>query len=172
MLQIRSNIPQSRQDAWSLIIQERILGRPQLQCARWVYLYMDYKSEVQTGLLLSECLRMGKHVAVPKVEGNEMHFYEIEDRTDVREGYRGIPEPCTDKRIEEEHAFMVVPGVVFSQDRRRIGYGKGFYDRYLHRFPQIYTCAAAYECQVVEQLPYEEHDVTIRELITEGVIRC
>lgn len=172
ILRIRQNISKEQQDTWSRIIQEQIARRPQLKRTEWVYLYMDYKSEVQTGLLLEECLKMGKRIAIPKVEGDEMHFYEIKDRTDVRSGYRGIPEPCTHNLVENEHAFMVVPGVAFSEDRRRIGYGKGFYDRYLHRFPEIYTCAAAYECQVLEQLPYEEHDVAINELITEGVIRC
>lgn len=172
MLKLRGSLPQEKQDKWSLSIQKKIMQCVQFQNSEWIYLYMNYKSEVQTGFLLDECLRLGKRIALPRVEGQDMHFYEIKDRTDVREGYRGIPEPVTAGRVEREDAFMVVPGVAFSEDRRRIGYGKGFYDRYLHRFPGIYTCGAAYECQVAEQLPYEEHDVSLNKLITEGVIRC
>lgn len=132
---------------------------------------MDYNSEVQTGYLLDECLKLGKHVAIPKVIGNDMEFYEIKNRTDVRIGYKGIREPDTTHLIQQTHAFMVVPGVAFSTSLMRLGYGKGFYDRYLQRFPQLYTCGAAYECQVLEQLLCEPHDVSLKELITEGVIR-
>lgn len=172
MLHIRSTIPQIQQNTWSRTIQEQVLKRPAFQNADWIYLYMDYKSEVQTGFLFEECLKLGKHIALPRVHGSDMEFYEVRNRTDVLSGYKGILEPATTHLVQQPKAFMAVPGVAFSRNRMRLGYGKGFYDRYLQRFPDIYTCALAYECQVLEELPCEEHDVPLKELITEGVIRC
>ncbi len=92
---------------------------------------------------------------------------------DVRAGYFGILEPAGQDKIERQHGFMMVPGVAFSKDGVRIGYGKGFYDRYLKRFPDIYTCAAAYAFQVADSLPFEKHDIKLMEIITEREdIRC
>lgn len=172
LLALRSMVPIEQQHKWSVQIQRQVLAREKFQDAKWVYLYMDYKSEVQTDMLFQECLRLGKRIALPKVHEDTMDFYEVKSRTDVREGYKGILEPVTDRLVQEHHAFMAVPGVAFSKGRMRLGYGKGFYDRYLQRFPDIYTCALAYECQVVEELPTEKHDILLKELITEGVIRC
>ena len=129
---------------------------------------MDYQSEVCTGLLLTESLRMGKRIAVPRVEGTEIEFYEIESENDVEPGYAGIPEPVTRRTVTDGNGYMVVPGTVFSKDRYRIGYGKGFYDRYLKRYPNIYTCGLAFDCQIVEQIPTEEHDVALKKIITES----
>lgn len=126
---------------------------------------MDYKAEVQTGMLLEECFKLGKKVALPKVDGDEMDFYPVESLTDVKPGYFGILEPVTTKKVEVNQGFMTVPGVAFTKEGYRMGYGKGFYDRYLERFPKIYTCGLAYECQLVEHLPIEPHDKKLDELI-------
>lgn len=166
ILQEREAMPAELQREKSLKIQNQVLENACFKREEWIFLYMNYKAEVQTDLLLEECLRQGKKVVLPRVCGSEMDFYRVKDRKDVQPGYFGILEPVTDKKIQINHGFMVVPGVAFTKEGCRMGYGKGFYDRYLERFPGIYTCGLAYDCQIVKQLPVESHDKKLNECIT------
>lgn len=165
ILKARQELSQKEQKEKSLLIQKKILANPYFQEAEWVFLYMDYKAEVQTGMLLDECFRLGKRIALPRVTGTEMDFYQVNKKEDVQPGYFGILEPVTTVKIEVNKGFMTVPGVAFTKDGYRMGYGKGFYDRYLAKFPEIYTCGLAYDCQIVDELPVEEHDKKLQELM-------
>ncbi len=180
ILKVRQELCKEEQNRRSLKIQKQVLEHPHFQQAQWIFLYMDYKAEVQTGFLLEKCFELGKRLALPKIDGDVMNFYEVRTREDVQPGYFGILEPVTTREVtpelretagdaakvkNESKAFMTVPGVAFSKDGYRMGYGKGFYDRYLARFPGIYTCGLAYECQIVEELPVETHDKKLDELI-------
>ena len=117
--------------------------------------------------IISEALRMGKRVYLPKVEGEEMQFYKIEFPEELEEGYRGIPEPAGSSeqyRYCEEEAdrtLMIMPGVAFDPYRNRIGYGKGFYDRFLadKEALKIRTIAVGFQCQMVEEIPQDLNDI-------------
>ncbi len=125
--------PEARKAASERIV-ERLLKYKRLKTAETVFVYASYKSEVETRTLIDALLRMGKKVAVPKVLGAEMAFYEIVSYDTLFPGYQGILEPQV---REQEEAFpaegdvMVLPGVAFDKRGGRLGYGKGFYDRYL-----------------------------------------
>lgn len=168
MLKVRDGLGADVRRQKSERIQEKIGQLPEFQRAEWVFLYMDYASEVQTGILLEQALALHKHVALPKVMGSDMEFFEIHARSEVQKGYKGIMEPEGRTPVLPEYALVIVPGVAFSRLGQRLGYGKGFYDRYLARHPEFGTCAAAYECQVLDRLPAEEHDILLQQLITEG----
>lgn len=173
MLALRKQMSLEEQRNKSRVIQKKVLACLEFQKAEWIFLYMDCKGEVQTKELLMQCLKQEKHVALPRVCSDEMDFYEVKSIKDVEPGYFGILEPTGKKKIEKPHGFMLVPGVAFSKDGVRLGYGKGFYDRYLKRFPDLYTCAAAYAFQVADSLPFEEHDIKLKEIITEREdIKC
>lgn len=173
MLMLRKQMSLEDAQKKSRVIQEKVLAHPKFQVSEWIFLYMDCRGEVQTKELLKQCLKQKKQVALPRVCGDEMNFYEVKGMEDVREGHFGILEPVGQDKVEKQHGFMLVPGVAFSKNGMRLGYGKGFYDRYLKRFPEIYTCAAAYAFQVLEELPAEEHDRPLMEIITEREdVRC
>lgn len=130
--------------------------------AKTVYGYLPYNQEVRTVPLLQQALRDGKRVAVPKCYGEEMRFIYLTDLSQVAPGYAGIPEPILDEPVAaEEDALVLMPGVAFTAAGERIGYGGGFYDRFLSQEPNHPTVALCYEFQMVESLPTEEFDIPV-----------
>lgn len=146
--------------------------------AEAVLVYMDYRSEVMTTELVTELLTDGnKKVYAPKVEGMDVKFYEIKALSDLQEGYQGIREPegstetlLTINKTEELKCFALVPGVVFDRERGRMGYGKGFYDRFLAKYTAVITAALAFECQIAKKVPSEAHDRKVDMIITENEV--
>ncbi len=153
----------------SRIICQRVLELPEYRNADWIYAYMDYNHEVMTGELIRQAWKDGKHVAVPRVTGKEMIFYSLDDFTSLEDGYCGIREPSPDpeKAAGEIPGLILVPGVAFDRRRRRIGYGGGFYDRYLSSHPRNVSAAVAFEFQLMDDLPSEPTDMRPDLLITE-----
>lgn len=158
--------PQERKRA-SILLAERICGHQWFYLADTILGFVSYGSEIDTSEILQEAIRKGKKVFVPKVEGADMVFYRINSLDELAEGYKGIREPLGDTEAfvyEAEYAekiFMLMPGAVFDRQRNRIGYGKGFYDRYLADKPklQLRTVAVGYQCQMVEEIPANEWDI-------------
>lgn len=158
--------PKERQRA-SLLLTERICGH------QWFYLsdvilgFVSYGSEIDTTGILQEAIAGGKQVFVPKVTGEDMIFYRIRSLEELEEGYKGIREPVGNTEVFEycceqsEKVLMLMPGAVFDKKRNRIGYGKGFYDRYLadKEALQLRTIALGYSCQQVDSLPCDEWDI-------------
>lgn len=130
--------------------------------AKTIYGYLPYNQEVRTWAILEQALADGKKVAVPKVYGEEMRFLYLEDLTQVEKGYSGIPEPIADEPVaEDETALVLMPGLAFDPQGHRIGYGGGFYDKFLSREPNHPTVALCYEFQMVEHLETEEFDIPV-----------
>lgn len=141
------------------------------QTAEWVYIYIDYKNEVMTGEIMKRALAMGKRVAAPKVVGKDMIFYEIQSLEDLESGYFGIQEPREGLPVAAcETALLVMPGVAFDRCRHRIGYGGGFYDRFLEKHTKLYKAALAFEFQMFEEVPVEPTDILPDVVITENSI--
>lgn len=153
---------------WSDRIRKQVLALPEFTSARWIYTYIDYKNEVMTGKLIEEAWKLGKRVASPKVEGKDMVFYEISGWEDLCSGYMGIREPKEGlPPVRQEQALMIMPGVAFDSHRHRLGYGGGFYDRYLAAYRGITTAALAFEFQMFPEVPREATDILPDYLITE-----
>ena len=130
--------------------------------ANTVYGYLPYNQEVRTVPMLEQALRDGKQVAVPKVYGEEMKFIYLTDLSQVEKGYAGIPEPMADEPVADDpNALVLMPGLAFTKNGDRMGYGGGYYDKFLNREPEHPTVALCYDFQIVEQLPTEEHDVPV-----------
>ena len=112
--------------------------------------------------MLEQALRDGKKVAVPKVYGEEMKFLYLDDLTQVEKGYAGIPEPIADEPVaDDETALVLMPGLAFDPQGHRIGYGGGFYDKFLAAEPNHPTLALCYEFQMLPELHTEEHDIPV-----------
>ena len=130
--------------------------------AKTIYGYLPYNQEVRTVPMLEQALKDGKRVAVPKCYGDEMKFIFMEDLSLVEKGYAGIPEPIADGPIaDDETALVLMPGLAFDPQGHRIGYGGGFYDKFLSKEPNHPTLALCYEFQMLPELKTEEHDIPV-----------
>lgn len=212
ILNIRNNLSMEERERYSAQIRERVVCHASYREAQIILAYASYLSEVDTMMLIEQALADGKHVFVPKVAGEDMEFWQITSTDGLHAGYRGIPEPVQgisfpewlagragsakrqmniDKKMEQDRIenknkimiMMWMPGAVFDRERHRIGYGKGFYDRYLSRLSyesredplqtegfRLITAALAYSCQVMWQIPYEPHDIKPDMVVTEKEI--
>lgn len=130
--------------------------------ARTIYGYLPYNQEVRTVPMLQKALDDGKQVAVPKVFGDEMKFILITDLNRVEKGYAGIPEPVDDGPVANDpEALVLMPGLAFDPEGHRIGYGGGFYDRFLAAEPNHPTVALCYDFQLLPKLETEEFDIPV-----------
>lgn len=180
ILSFRNALPIHECEEKSNRIMQNVFSLLSVQKAEYVLCYAGYKSEVQTDKLIKELLREGKKVYLPRVCGEEMDFYRIRTLIDLTEGYKGIPEPaaaCTEQftrtmwEKNKERVVMLLPGAAFSKNGARIGYGKGYYDRYLSQIPCAERIALCYELQIVEDIPADVHDIPVTMIVTEEKIR-
>ena len=132
------------------------------QNAKTVYGYLPYNQEVRTVPMLEQALRDGKRVAVPKIYGDTMKFLYLDDLSKVEKNSMGIPEPVDDTPVADDPtALVLIPGVAFTKEGDRMGYGGGFYDRFLALEPDHPTLALCYEFQIVDSLPTEAFDIPV-----------
>lgn len=132
------------------------------KAAKTIYGYLPYNQEVRTVPMLEQAVRDGKRVAVPKVYGDEMKFLYLDDLSQVAKGYAGIPEPIADEPVaDDDTALVLMPGLAFDPSGHRIGYGGGFYDKFLAAEPNHPTLALCYEFQMLPELHTEEHDIPV-----------
>lgn len=130
--------------------------------AKTIYGYLPYNQEVRTVAMLKRALEDGKRVAVPKCYGDEMRFIYLDDLSKVEKGYCGIPEPIEDGPIADDPtALVLMPGLAFDPEGHRIGYGGGFYDKFLASEPGHPTLALCYDFQMVDHLETEEFDIPV-----------
>lgn len=157
-------------------IQENLFSLSCVQDAKWCYTFISYKTEVDTLGIIKKAWQSGKHVAVPKVVKDQMIFYEITDFAQLQKGYQGILEPdekqclweVTPKQTKEASVFLM-PGLAFDEAKHRVGYGGGFYDRYLEKNMgmNMTTIALAYDFQIVEKIVAQEFDIPVQWILTE-----
>ena len=145
---------------------QKFLESDAYRACRTLYGYLPYNQEVRTLPILAQALADGKQVAVPKVYGDDMKFIVLTDLSQVSKGYAGIPEPIADAPVaEDETALVLMPGLAFDPQGHRIGYGGGFYDKFLSREGKHPTLALCYEFQMVEHLETEEFDIPVDTVI-------
>ena len=150
-------------------ITKRLNALPSYRDAKVIYTYVGCKGEVATDRIIRNALVEGKKVAVPKVLGDVMEFYYIESLDELAPGCMDIPEPVPDeeKKAQEENAFMVLPGLAFSRDGGRVGFGGGYYDKYLAAHPNLVKTAVAFSWQILPEVPREENDIPVPVIVTE-----
>lgn len=185
-LKRRRALTEDLRDRYSQKIRSLTVMHPLFQSAREIYCYASLPDEVWTAGLMDEAWKLGKRVAVPRVtDEGKMDFFYIESPAELSPGYYGILEPAQDvgrlalpksisksgmhpnSAIGESQALVLLPGAAFDKKGNRIGYGKGFYDRYLHRFPKCRRIGLAYSIQCVEEIPAEPLDTGVEAVITE-----
>lgn len=168
---VRKNIKNKKgksKEIVSKIIKTRIF-----KDAKIIALYKSLKSEVDTTEVIEYAINDGKIVVLPKVENDELKFYKINSIDEILEkGRLGIEEPkgkienlINNNLID----LLVVPGLCFDLEKNRLGFGKGFYDRFLKQ-KEFKTIGICFEDQVVEKLPIDEYDEKVIMIITDK--RC
>ena len=141
---------------------ELFLNTEVYRTAKTLYGYLPYNQEVRTVPMLQQALRDGKKVADPKIYGDTMKFLYLDDLSRVEKNEMGIPEPVDDTPVADDPtALVLMPGVAFTKKGDRMGYGGGFYDRFLAEEPDHPTLALCYEFQIVDSLPTEEFDIPV-----------
>lgn len=142
--------------------------------------YVNFKSEVITSDIIESALKSDKKVYCPKVNRDDMFFYQINSLADLTSGYMGIMEPDDGQEAFDGilgKILILIPGSVFDKTGNRIGYGKGFYDRFLadcqNKGLETVKTALAFSCQIVEDIPAFLHDYKMDYIITEKeIITC
>ena len=151
------------------------------QAARTVLGYLNFGAEVASELWVQQALDDGKRVLLPRVNRASQHLdlYQVRDlQHDVAPGLYGIREPLVERceRFDTlgDVEFILLPGVAFTHEGARLGYGGGFYDKLLARLPQQPALVAgAFALQVVAEIPQESTDRKVEWLVTEKeTIRC
>lgn len=150
--------------------QARLISTPEFRRAQVVCLYSPVRNEVQTQDLFFAALASGKAVLFPAVENGRLVFRMVAQLQALKPGAYGIWEPSTVCEIRDvgDAGLIVVPGVVFDRFGRRIGYGKGYYDRALHGLEGTGRLAGlCYDFQLIDQISGEPHDVEMDFVVTD-----
>jgi len=159
----------------SAAIAEGLLALPELRAARKVMLFSSFDSEVETAAMIERLAVMGKELALPRVEGTDIVAVAYRSGDPVREAWFGAKEPL-DARIlsPAEIDVVVTPGLGFDRAGHRLGYGSGFYDRFLRRVrPDAFKVAIAFHLQLLDEVPWRSDEVPVDAIVTESqTIRC
>ena len=146
----------------SAALAEAFYKTAEYKNAKTIYGYLPYNQEVRTTQMLAHALVDGKQVAVPKVYGDEMKFILLSDLSQVAKGYAGIPEPIADGPVAADTtALVLMPGLAFDPEGHRLGYGGGFYDKFLAAEPDHPTLALCYDFQMLPHLDTESYDIPV-----------
>ncbi len=149
----------------SKTIIEEILLNPLYQNSSVIALYNSIDSEVSTKELIRTSLLLKKVLLLPKIEDNRMIFIRIDASTKYKESSYHIKEPIGEEYLGNID-LMIVPGVAFTKEGKRLGYGGGYYDKYLEG-KNIKTIGLSFEEQILEDIPLEEHDQVLDYIQTE-----
>lgn len=176
MIQNRNQMTSQEVTQKSSLIAQKVLKTPEYEEADNILLYADYRHEVMTREIFDDAVLRKKKVFFPKSrEDGTMEFYQVVSVKQLESGYKGIKEPVVDEQYlyrfqRKEDTLMIVPGVAFDMKGYRIGYGKGFYDRFLRDKRQITAMGLGFSNQIVEEIPHNQYDIRMDKIVTEEII--
>lgn len=174
ILEQRNSMPNHEVTDKSDKIKNNLFNLQQYKISKIMMFFVSYNSEVFTHEMIKEALKT-KKIIVPKIEHNQIEPSLILDFDNlVPSGKFGILEPIEAMKISYKNIDLIlVPGIVFDLQGLRIGYGLGFYDKFLRLVPKAIKIGLAFDFQVVDEIPQEEHDVPVDIIVTEErVIDC
>jgi 5-formyltetrahydrofolate cyclo-ligase len=149
-------------------IRRRLLTLAEIEAARRCFVYVSFKSEVDTHALIRDLLDSGRELCVPKMLNRTvMRACRVQRWSDLVPGRLGILTPAGDAFDEEPFDVALTPGLAFTAAGMRIGLGAGYYDRWFAAHKVTHKLALAFEAQLVEALPQEPHDVPVDAIVTE-----
>ena len=161
-------LSESQIEERSAILARKLFETTQYRECASLYAYLSFNQEVRTAPIIERAWADGKHVAVPKVIENDMIFIWIYSFDALGEGYYNIPEPIENGPVaDDEMALILMPGLAFDPEGHRVGYGGGFYDRFLEAEPNHPLVALCFDFQLYDRLEVEAHDIPVDVVITD-----
>lgn len=177
----RDSIPEADRIAESQTIIKTLMSTEMYQNARFVLTYVSFGSEVDTKELIGQAIKDQKNVYVPRImeslSGRRMEFFKCEDLSNLKRNYMGILEPEADyahvfpydlhmSLDRAEECLVIVPGLGFDQHLGRIGYGGGYYDRFLTKCRKKFSIGIAYKEQMIDEVPMSDNDEQVDLVLT------
>ena len=178
VLALRDGMDLDLQIGKSYNIMEKCVSHFEFLQAENILIFSSFGSEVRTTGIIQYAFLLGKKVFCPRIEHEEMKFVRILALQDLQPGFHGISEPAPAnteewKRESDFQTLMILPGLAFTRNGERLGYGGGFYDSFLAKGFCGTKMAICFSEQVLSDIPVEEHDMTVDYLITEDeVLEC
>mgnify|MGYP005762207093 FL=1 len=159
----------SQLEELSLSVLSRLNGNEHLQRAKTILMYYSLPDEVNTHAYIDQLLAEGKKILLPEViDGENMVIREYTGKHDLKEGAFHIMEPIGSLFPEERYQELdlaIIPGMAFDENHNRLGRGKGYYDRFLQKIPQVYKIGICFPFQLVGEIPTEETDIKMDAMI-------
>lgn len=165
--EIREHLTTSQWETMTSQIERRVFSHPAYRQAAEILCYLDIRKEVGTRGIIAQAWKDGKRTWIPKVQGKEMEFFLLTSWQDLSPGAFGIPEPKVRDRFKGKHGLVILPGTAYDALGYRIGYGGGYYDRYLSRYPELTKMGIGFSFQLFPRLPKEPCDIPVDIVITE-----
>lgn len=160
---IRQNI--KNKDEQNRLIFQQIINNPQINQSDLILIYLSFNDEVDTQPIINLFLK-SKKIAVPKITDSEMEFYYITSKTKFQKNKFGILEPITNNKVLDfQNSVCLTPGLCFDKNGNRLGYGHGFYDKFLNQ-KNIYSIGLCYQECLLPHLHHTKFDHKIDEIIT------
>lgn len=152
-------------------ILRRLLRRRDFKKSKSVLIYVSLRNEVETRPVIQKALAAGKKVFIPRIQAKKINIYRILSlKKDLRKGAYGIwePKPSGARRGRPSRLDLVlVPGLGFDREGRRLGRGLGYFDRFLAKVPHAKKIGLAFREQIVSKIPVEKHDVPVDGVLTD-----
>jgi len=176
--EIRQNILNKRKKVntldkkkWNTLIYNKVINFKYYINSKKIFTFVSYNNEVDTYRLINYSIKNNKKVYVPKINNikDKMEVYEINTFSDLEIGKYGILEPKRNcKKIEKpDMELVIVPGIAFDYDGNRIGYGKGYYDKFFkENNTNFKKVALAYDFQILKKIPHNVNDVKVNYIIS------
>ncbi len=173
----RDSIPEEIRREKEKIITSRLLNARWFKKAENILVYAAIQSEVSLWDFVQNAWKSNKRLFFPKVSGRQMDFFCVHSKKELEKGAFSVLEPDTEKydlkqfytvNFSPEKSVLLVPGVAFSKEGYRIGYGGGYYDRYLAKHRNLYAVGIAYAEQLLFEIPVEAHDIRLHEIISDS----
>lgn len=162
----------------SKLAEQILLNSDFYKGSKSIFTFLSFGSEIDTYLIIERALKDNKVVALPYMTGkpHEMVFIKIKSLSELCKNKIGIYEPIYDEEnivVSDENTIIIVPGLVFDLKGYRIGYGGGYYDKYLSENQYMISAGFAYDFQITDNIPRDEYDVKTNIIITDRrVINC
>jgi 5-formyltetrahydrofolate cyclo-ligase len=172
ILRIRNSLTQNEIVSFSNIISKKVISSKVFKKSVLIGTYFPIGSEVNTFEIIKHSLATKKTIGLPRIiDSTSIVFFKIIENSfeviKMRKGKYGILENSTSNSIIEEMDLLIVPGIAFDLQGNRIGYGKGYYDRFLSKRKASYIIGLAFENQIIHKIPKTENDIPVNALFTE-----
>jgi 5-formyltetrahydrofolate cyclo-ligase len=174
MMKKRNSLSKSEKKMKDGSIYNQVINDPDYKSADSVFLFMSFGSEINTKPIIQHALDHNKRVFLPKVVGKNLELFEIKNFENLERSKYGILEP--NAYCQKIHNcgidFILMPGLAFDPTGGRVGYGGGFYDRYISNIPnyqEIPKVAIAYSFQIIDKVPMDKYDIPVDRIIRNEV---